>query len=521
MFSAFSLSIGYSQDQVLDSAEAQVFNDQAWEIMYSYPDSAYGLCIQALDLITPDWGGVEHHSLTATLFNTLAVIKWIQTDYPKALMYFNQSLELREDIGDSLGMASTLNNIGNIYYPQAQYPSALKYFLKSLKIRDILNNSADSNTVNKNKKGLADAYLNIGNVHYAQFEYENALEYYFMAVEIQEEIADGPDITAVRHGKQAMALSLNNIGGVYMDQSNFPLGLDYFIKALKIRLALANKKGVAQSYSNIGSLYLTMYTHYQSEEEKYRDLPTASTWWAETNPVQLLDTAMVYQQRAYRISKELSDKYGMTFRLYGMARIYYKKKEYTTSIEFYQKAELLSDSISALRLNTDCHSGMARCYEKLGKYQLALEHFKTFSLQKDSMFNEEKNKDLGKLEAKHEFETAESERKRFDTEKSRVQNERIHRRDLLQYSVIAIVIVLIFATVIALTRISISPRLLEGLIFLSFLLFFEFMLVLLDPYIERFSGGAPAFKLIFNAALAAFIFPLHSFFEVKLKRRIS
>jgi len=58
------------------------------------------------------------------------------------------------------------------------------------------------------------------------------------------------------------------------------------------------------------------------------------------------------------------------------------------------------------------------------------------------------------------------------------------------------------------------------MIFFSFLLFFEFMLVLLDPFIEDYSGGAPAFKLMFNAVLAAGIFPLHAFFESMIKRRL-
>ena len=60
----------------------------------------------------------------------------------------------------------------------------------------------------------------------------------------------------------------------------------------------------------------------------------------------------------------------------------------------------------------------------------------------------------------------------------------------------------------------------EGLVFFSFLLFFEFTLVLLDPYIEQYSAGAPALKLAFNAGLAAMIFPAHSFFEEKIKARI-
>jgi len=45
-------------------------------------------------------------------------------------------------------------------------------------------------------------------------------------------------------------------------------------------------------------------------------------------------------------------------------------------------------------------------------------------------------------------------------------------------------------------------------------------LVFLDPYIEALTGGEPAYKLIINAAIATAIYPLHQFFEARLKKRI-
>jgi len=124
------------------------------------------------------------------------------------------------------------------------------------------------------------------------------------------------------------------------------------------------------------------------------------------------------------------------------------------------------------------------------------------------------------LEAKHEFETAELERKRVEQELAKEAAATESRRDNLQYSGILIFLVLIFAGVFMLGRFSIPIRLAEGMIFFSFLLFFEFTLVLLDPYIEAYSSGAPAIKLGFNAVLAGLIFPLHSIFENKFKRRM-
>jgi len=49
------------------------------------------------------------------------------------------------------------------------------------------------------------------------------------------------------------------------------------------------------------------------------------------------------------------------------------------------------------------------------------------------------------------------------------------------------------AGILAAGNLSVPVRLLEGLIFFTFLLFFEFTLVLLDPYIEQYNSGAPAY----------------------------
>jgi len=52
------------------------------------------------------------------------------------------------------------------------------------------------------------------------------------------------------------------------------------------------------------------------------------------------------------------------------------------------------------------------------------------------------------------------------------------------------------------------------------LIFFKFIPVLADPYIESWPGGEPGIKLPFNAGIAALIFPVHAFFESKLKGRL-
>ncbi|PCH67891.1 MAG: hypothetical protein COC01_04800 [Bacteroidetes bacterium] len=428
-------------------------------------------------------------------YNNIGNIYWSQSDNSQALYYYFKSLKIEEELGDKHGISTCYNNIGNIYYYQSTYPVALSYYFRSLKIQEELGAKSIA---------LANTYNNIGNIYANQSTYPEALTYYLKSLKINEELGN----------KQGIANIYNNIGIIYENQSSYSKAFDYYFKSLKIKEELSNKQGVASSYTNIGSLYTLLY--------KQGDSPSVGgvIGWAVQNPQKLLDTAMSYQRKALAISKELSDDFSMTSNLSGIANILMQKGKYSQAREYYNQSALLAESIEALKEESNAHLGLSDCYEKLSNHKLALDHYKQSSALKDSVFNEEKSKDLGKIEAKHEFEMAELERKRAESEKLKVESERIKRRNLLQYSAVLLVIVALFITLLFSGKLNIPVRLAEGGIFFIFLLLFEFMLVLLDPYIEQWTGGEPAYKLMINAALAAMIFPLHSLAETRLKKKL-
>ena len=66
-----------------------------------------------------------------------------------------------------------------------------------------------------------------------------------------------------------------------------------------------------------------------------------------------------------------------------------------------------------------------------------------------------------------------------------------------------------------------SDKTIEAIIFLSFLILFEFLLVLLDPFMDNYTNGLPLISLLFNIGLALLIFPLHAYFETKLKKIVT
>jgi len=511
-----------------DTTKIKALNTLAAKFITSKPDTALVLAQQALKLSqTADWLqglissyhniGYVHYvqsnypaalkSWTKTLelrrqqgdrkgmansYNNIGVIYKQQSSYPQALEYHFKALKIRKQLGDKKGLALSYNNIGIIYKHQSSYPQALEYYFKALKIYKELGEKSTA---------LAASYNNIGIIYRHQFSYPQALEYYFKALKIQKQLGD----------KKGMAVSYNSIGTIYKNQSSYPQALEYYFKALKIDKQLGDKKNMALSYTTIGMLYTAVY-------EKDTNHTWVGTWALEKEV--LLDTALSYQKKALEINKELSSEYDMTYSLSGIASIYAQKQQYTKAIKHYQQAALFADSIGALREGSEAHSGLAACYEQLGSYKLSLKHYKQYTTLKDTVFNEEKSKEIGKLEARHEMEMAEIKRKQEEEEQARILEQQTQRRHLLQYSGIFIFIFAVFAILLFSGRLNIPVRLAKSGVFFTFLLVFEFVLVLIDPYIEQWTGGEPAYNLMVNVGLAGLFLPLHNLAVSKLEQRL-
>ncbi len=449
-------------------------------------------------------GMARAHSVFGNIYDYQSEYKKAIQSYDRALEMFKEqigSTETRISVSAKRGMASTYNNIGLIYYNQSAHTQALGHYFKALAMAEELGHDG----------GIALLSNNIGLIYFDQRAYNQALKYYSKSLKMELKMGNN----------QGVAIVYNNIGVIYEKQFEFSKALDYHFRSLNIRQEHNYKLGLAHSYTNIGNLYTDLFKKIDASADFLNDsaLSAELRKWVSQNPNKLLDTAMFYQKKSLSIKNELSDEYGMSSSLVGIGQIYFQKHDYPTALNYFMDAAALADSIGALQRSSSAYKCISESFAKLGKYKNAFDNFIQFSALNDSSFNEKKSKELGKLEAKHEFETAETERKRLEKEKADLLSEAQRRRDNLQYSGILIVIVLLFAGVFVLARFSIPMRLAEGMVFFSFLLFFEFTLVLLDPYIERYSSGAPAIKLAFNAVLAGVIFPLHSFFERKLKTR--
>ena len=460
------------QSELHDTNRVKTLNDLAWELMYANPDTAIILSSEALSIAEPR----EWQSGIANSIGQLGTFNWLKGDYPKALEYYFKALKMNEELGRKPGIAKNLGNIGIVYRNQGDYPKALEYYFKALKMDEELSN----------KNGVARHLGNIGIVYNDQGDYPKALEYFFKALKMNEEL----------DRKTGIAINLGNIGKVYKEQGDSAVAASHIGRDL----AMAGKYPKS----------LALPTDLSADE------PTVAEGIAEAYYAKALE----YYFNALKMDEELDRKSGIAISLGNIGSLYTKTGEFEKAELTLQKALTLSKEIGAKERLKSQYKFLSNLYDTTGRPAQAFETYKLYIIYRDSIANEENTKAQTRTEMKYEYEKAELVKEQEAVEAQRLVNETTARRDNLQYSIVLICLLAIGVLVAMLGRLSLPIRMAEGIIFFSFLILFEFILVLADPYIETWSGGAPGIKLLFNAGIAALIFPAHAFFENKLKSRI-
>jgi len=143
--------------------------------------------------------------LKAFSYSYLGRLKAQQGQVEEAIALFQQSLEIKERIGNAQGKAATLHNIAKIKARQGQVEEAIALFQQSLEIEERIGNA----------HGKAVTLHEIANIKAQQGQVEEAIALYQQSLDIFERIGS-PDAATVQD-------SLNRVQAAASEQSPSPL----------------------------------------------------------------------------------------------------------------------------------------------------------------------------------------------------------------------------------------------------------------------------------------------------------
>ncbi len=429
--------------------------------------------------------------------------KYEQTNKDSALLIYQKALSISLSAHYNMGAIKAYRYIGIVFSDLARYSEAIFNYEKSITLAKEIN---DQNEV-------ATSLINLGNVYSHQGIYKESLDHYLEAVRIFEVSGDSSRLPAL----------YTNMGSLYYEIKDYKKSEDYHRRSMRLAEFINDKSNIMASNINLGNTLMIMGK---------------------------LDSAEAHFRKSRLLANELNDQERIYTILNGLASVYRHKENFDKAIQFGREALVaakktgnpemiasanlscgffsmyLNDPDSTLAyLDEGIHishanrllSSLAAGYEyrflaylKLGMNKKAQADYELSVYYEDSIRNEEKFKEIGQIEGKYELEKELREKKIAEEKLESDAQQARDRRDRIQYFSIVFLLVLLFIGIKLVSNFKIPVRTSHFITFISVLLFFEFLLVFLDPWIDNWSGSVPVYKLLLNLLLAVLISPIHN-----------
>ena len=354
---------------------------------------------------------------------------------------------------------------------------------------------------------LAKAYLEIGSYFNITSDFKQAVEFEFKSLALAEKAKSAGDIW----------LADKELGINFKHLKNYSEALRYLKKAESLlkEVSLTDPKARNRTYTHIAEVYLGL-----------------------RQP----DSALRYVQLTNEVTSKDKDAYGFARMLYIFANVYQQKGDTDLAESYYKKCIAFSDAenvyLPYVTATTDYGQYLfdARQYDlskeyaisgfnkarqaknKLGMINAAALLRKAYyaigqkdssyyysdvkDAYSDSVFNEQQRNQIQNLSF--------SQQLKENEEQARLSEEEEQRKQNIQFALIALGIISFIIFFLLLSRRFITnAKVIEFFGVIGLLIVFEFLNLLLHPFLERITHHSPVLMLLALVCIAALLVPLH------------
>jgi tetratricopeptide (TPR) repeat protein len=399
-------------------------------------------------------------------FNMAQLLAYYYSDRKQDsfLVYAKQELFWANQLKDVGAVATAFMDIGNYNYVAGNYPGALQMLFKSLQLAESVN---DSSTI-------IPVYERLGNAYKEYDEPENAKKYYLLCKVFAEK----------QH--QSDFFSYCNLGYVCALMDQFDSALFYEQQAY----ALAVKTKSTQ----IGWTFL----YLADIQLRLHNKALAGTYYK-------LAIDSLIKQRG--ISRVLSKGY------LGMADFYRTYKLNDSAIYYAHLSMYVAKKLPYLKGVSIAARFLSETYDSLHQDDSELFYEKIFISTNDTLNNRNRTSSVENLTFLEQIREQEREQALVKTKEERNQN--------IQYALIALGIITFILLFFLLSRsIVANEKMIDYLGVIALLIVFEFLNLLLHPFLEKVTHGTPLFMLLALVCIAALLVPLHARLEKWVTHRL-
>jgi len=279
----------------------------------------------------------------------------------KALMH---SLEE----SDTLIVGDIYNLLGTIYQEVGIIDKSLQMYMEA---RELYKK-------NNNRNGTSNVLNNLGVIYGNRGDYELALEHFKGAIKIKQQLSNFDQET---DGVQSyLGGSFNNIGLIYELIGQNDSALYYFNKSLQIRKSINDYVGIADSYSNIGIMYLNSNNNALSEQYLLKSFIIADS---------------VGNNRLYRNAAA------------NLSEFYFLQGDINNAEKYIDYCYERDSSDIAIDIMISIFDFKSKISFSRNDYKKAYLYQKRYMELKDSLINEETESHIAQLQIAHEVQQKE------------------------------------------------------------------------------------------------------------------
>lgn len=261
------------------------------------------------------------------------------SNMPEALEYFTKAKNiLQKETGDQKKLADVYDGITKVYTTTGNYDKAYETALKSLEICENIGDSV----------GMASSNYEIGSIFFYQKNYDRALEFY---QEVYKICSQQDHERCIFSSTAAIGSTLNKVGKTKES-------LTYNLKSLRIAKKMDYKTGIGYAYNNVGADYLSLKQYDRALEylekslvikEELKDesgLCGTLMYIAEAQAeLDSTEQSLISLQRALSVATEnkLTQRIKETYQ--SLSKIYHKSGKSDSAFIYLQKYMHLNDSL--------------------------------------------------------------------------------------------------------------------------------------------------------------------------------
>lgn len=370
--------------------EVERLLDRGMELLYTDPEGSAEYFKNAEKLANRS-SDQETMALTC---QSLSIYYWARGMFQKALECDRRALSLYQALGDTAGIAYSLNGLAVSLTDLGLNHEALKNYLEAERIFTQLNDSS----------GLQMIYLNLGVVFDEMKDLEAAMGFYEQALEIGLALGLMIEVGDV----------YNNMAEIKLQQGKMDEAYDLYSQAYKIYKSKEDEAGVALVKGNLADFYL-----------QSKNYPVSETLFLE----------------AIDAYERMEDENGKCQVFLGLGQLYRKMKRFAESEEILLKVIGLAEMHQYLDLFIQAQREFAGLMYDQHEYDRAYRAFIKYDLAKDSLYRESRSREFDNLRMAYEAEEKERQLSALKSEREKEQLLSIEK-DRFSNAILAIAILL-------------------------------------------------------------------------------